>query len=155
MKRCLPTPSIWYLPHHPVINPKKPEKLRVVFGCAAKFQGKSLNDRLLQGPDWTTPPIDVLCRFRVSKVALSADIREMFHQVKIPVGERDALRFLWWEGSDRDNTVVNCRMTVHPFGAISSPFCANYALRESANKHGDLVHWTMVESVSRNFYADD
>nr|CAK6928249.1 unnamed protein product [Fasciola hepatica] len=147
--------GIWYLPHHPVVNPEKPNKLRVVFDCAAKFQGKSLNDRLLQGPDWTTTLIDVLCRFRVGKVALSADIREMFHQVKIPVGERDALRFLWWEGSDRDNAVVNYRMTVHPFGAISSPFCANYALPESANKHSDLVHRTVVESVSRNFYVDD
>ena len=31
---------VWYLPHHPVINPNKPGKLRVVFDCAAKFQSK-------------------------------------------------------------------------------------------------------------------
>ena len=50
---------LWYLPHHPVVNPKKPEKLRVVFDCAAKFLGKSLNDYLLQGSNLTANLVDV------------------------------------------------------------------------------------------------
>ena len=29
----------WYLPHHPVINPHKPEKVRRVCNAAAKYQG--------------------------------------------------------------------------------------------------------------------
>ncbi len=33
----------WYLPHHNVIHPQKPDKVRVVFNCAAKYQGDSLN----------------------------------------------------------------------------------------------------------------
>ena len=28
-----------YLPHHPVFNPKKPEKLRIVFHCATEYRG--------------------------------------------------------------------------------------------------------------------
>ena len=40
------TPQIWYVPHHGVVNPKKPEKLRIVFDCAVQFQGSSLNDQL-------------------------------------------------------------------------------------------------------------
>ena len=45
----LPTKGkfVWYLPHHPVFHPRKPGKVRVVFDCAAKFLGVSLNDMLL------------------------------------------------------------------------------------------------------------
>lgn len=41
----------WYIPHHGVFNPQKPNMLRVVFDCSAKYEGQSLNDYLLQGPD--------------------------------------------------------------------------------------------------------
>jgi hypothetical protein len=40
---------LWYLPHHSVLNSHKPEKVRVVFDCSAKYSNTSLNDQLLQG----------------------------------------------------------------------------------------------------------
>ena len=43
----------WYIPHHGVYNPKKPDKIRVVFDCSVDFMGHSLNRHLLQGPDIT------------------------------------------------------------------------------------------------------
>ena len=43
--------SGWYLPHHPAFHPMKPDTVRIVLDCAAKFGGTSLNDQLLQGPD--------------------------------------------------------------------------------------------------------
>ena len=30
--------SVWYLPHHPVVHPQKPEKPRIVFDCATMFR---------------------------------------------------------------------------------------------------------------------
>ena len=68
----------WYLPHHCVMNPNKPEKLRIVYDCAAKFEGTSLNDRVLQGPDLTNKLIGVILRFREGKVAVMGDIEECF-----------------------------------------------------------------------------
>ena len=41
---------VWYLPHHPVIHPRKPGKVRIVFDCCARYQGTSLNDSIYQGP---------------------------------------------------------------------------------------------------------
>ena len=46
----------WYLPHHPIINPNKPGKVRRVLNGAAKFHGTSLNESLLTGPDLLTKP---------------------------------------------------------------------------------------------------
>ena len=40
----------WYLPHHPAINPHKPEKVRTVCNAAAKYQGVALSDKTLSGP---------------------------------------------------------------------------------------------------------
>ena len=92
--------SVWYLPHHPVISPNKHGKLRVVFDCAAKFQGISLNSQLLQGPDFNNNLVGVVIRFRQAQVALAADVEAMFHQVLVLERDCDALRFLWWPNGD-------------------------------------------------------
>lgn len=36
------TNNAWYIPHHSMYHPKKPEKIPVVFDCSAKFWGMSL-----------------------------------------------------------------------------------------------------------------
>ena len=35
--------KFWYLPHHSETHPKKPDKVRIVFDCAAKYK-KALED---------------------------------------------------------------------------------------------------------------
>ena len=40
---------VWCLPHHPVTHPPKPDKVTVVYDCAAKYGGTSLNQQLLPG----------------------------------------------------------------------------------------------------------
>jgi hypothetical protein len=46
-------------------------------------------------------------------------------------------------------------MVVHIFGAISSPSCANYALRKTAQDYDELYSAKVTESEPKNFYVDD
>ena len=73
---------VWYIPHHGVYHPQK-GKLRVVYDCAASFQGTSLNRELLQGPDLTSSLVGVLLRFRREPVAMISDTESMFYQVQV------------------------------------------------------------------------
>lgn len=106
----------WYLPHHPVVNPHKPGKLRIVFDAAAEFEGTSLNKNLVQRPDMSNSLIGVLLRFRQGNIGLAADVQSMFHQVRVREQDQDALRFLWWTSSYNDPPDVYA-MNVHIFGA--------------------------------------
>ena len=146
---------LWYLPHHAVFNPNKPGKLRVVFDCAARYSGTSLNDQLLSGPDLTNSLFGVLVRFRQEPVALSSDIEAMFHQIMVDPKDVDALRFLWWPDDDLSKRPVEYRMTVHLFGSTSSPSCASFGLRKTAQDNaGDFSH-EVIDTMLRNFYVDD
>ena len=138
----------WYLPHHPVFNVNKPQKCRVVFDAAAKFNGASLNDQLYQGPDLANSLTGVLIRFRQDKVAFIADLEAMFHQVKVLPKDADALRFLWWSGS-----LINPpdKSPLSNLGATLSPCCANRSVRQTADDNEDRLSPDVINIVLRNF----
>ena len=92
---CLKDGSVWFLPHHAVVNEAKPDKVRVVFDCAAQQSGVSLNSQCYQGPDLVNKLIDVLLRFRQYEYGIMGDIEAMYLQVRVPQCDRNALRFLW------------------------------------------------------------
>ncbi len=95
-----------------VYHPRKPEKIRVVFDCSAKFETTSLNNHLLTGTDLTNALTGVLCRFREHKIAIACDVEKMFHRFHVSPDDRDFLRFLWWENGNTEkepkNTVCEC-----------------------------------------------
>jgi hypothetical protein len=144
--------KIWYIPHHGVYHPRK-RKIRVVFDCSAEYGGTSLNKELLQGPDMLNSLFGVLVRFREERIAFMADVEAMFHQVRVPEKDVNFLRFLWWPEGDEDREPVEYRVRVHLFGATSSPSCANFALKRTAEEHG--VSALAIECVKNNFYVDD
>jgi hypothetical protein len=143
--------TTWYLPHHCVVNPNKPGKVRVVFDAAASYKGTSLNSQLMTGPDMTNSLFAVIQRFRMQPVALVADIKEMFHQVKVQEPDSDALRFLWKEDLNEPGPPQVFKMLVHIFGAKDSPSCVNFALRQAAFGADEDV----TETILQNFYVDD
>ena len=139
--------TVWYLPHHPVVNLSKSGKLRVVFDCAAKFNGTFLNDKLMKGPDLVNSLVGVLTRFKKNKVALVADVKAMFHQINVDPRDQNALRFLWWNKEDLYKESKVYKMVVHPFGATSSPSCANFCLKQTAREFGHLYPSMISEAV--------
>ena len=147
--------KIWYLVHHGVMHPRK-NKLRVVFDCSLKYKGKALNDELLQGPDLSNNLLNVLLKFRLNKIGITADIEQMFYQVKVPPSETDYLRFLWFPNGDFSKPPVDYKLNVHVFGATSSPSCSNYALKHCVDfvdksQYSDKC----VEAINGSFYVDD
>ena len=144
----------WYLVHHGVYHKEK-GKLRVVFDCSLKYHGVSLNDQLLQGPDLTNGLLGVLLRFRQGSIAVTADIEKMFYQVGIPQEHVNFLRFLWFPNGDINAEPIDYRLKVHVFGAVSSPSCANYALRKTAMDNESNFSKAATETVIRDFYVDD
>ncbi|CAH8566895.1 hypothetical protein MS3_00005726 [Schistosoma haematobium] len=126
-----------YLPHHAVLNMKKPEEFRVVLDCAAEFAGVSMNDMIYQEPDTTAELMCILLSFCKETVAIPADVEEMFMQVKFPESGRGASRFLWWQEGDMSREPSEFQMTTHAFGATSSPFRTNFAFNKTAQIFSD------------------
>ena len=138
--------KVWYLPHHPVVHPQKPEKPRILFNCTASFEGVSLNKQLLQGPDMTNKLVGVLMRFRENPIVFLADIEAMFCQVRVSLEHRNLLRFLWFQDGDYDKPTEEYQMSIHLFGATSSRSCTRFCLRKVAEE---------FKEERKNFYVDD
>ena len=109
----------------------------------------------LQGPDLTSKLVGVLSRFRQELVASMAGIEAMFLQVHVTECYRDLLRFMWWENGNLDQQPSTYRMTVHLFGAGSSPGCCNFALKKTAEDYEKELGSEPAEFLRRDFYVDD
>ena len=88
-------------------------------------------------------------RFRQYRFAIIADIEAMYLQVRVPENDRNALRFLWYDGG----RVVEYRMTSHLFGGVWCAASSTYALRRTAT---DTQPSALVsDTIFRSFYVDD
>ncbi|KAI7805208.1 hypothetical protein IRJ41_001894 [Triplophysa rosa] len=115
--------------------------------------GQSLNDQLLPGPNLGPPLLGVLLRFRQHSVAISGDIKGMFHQVRLLPGDKSVLRFIWRDMC-REAEPDIYEWQVLPFGTTCSPCCAIYALQHHVQGHkGDMDN--LVDIVEQSFYVDN
>ena len=151
LRRC--DGRVWTIPHHAVINPNK-SKIRIVYDCAAKTEGQSLNNHVYQGPDQVQKLVGVLLRFRLGKIGISADIAEMYYQVAVKEEDRDALRFLWWPGGNLERKPQVYRMTRQVFGGTWAPSCCTTALQYAVNRF-DESNSQEKTRVLQSFYVDD
>lgn len=79
----------------------------------------------------------------------------MFHQARVADEHTDFLRFLRWPEGYINQERVEYRMSVHLFGAVSSPSCACYALRKTAEDSRHRFPAEAINTVTHNFYVDD
>lgn len=99
------------------------------------------------------PLPDILRRFRQRKIGITADIKEMFHQILVRECDQDSQRFLWRDGdSSRDPDVYV--MKVMTFGSSCSPSIAQYVKNKNALEFVDS-HSRAVESITERHYVDD
>ena len=65
-----------FMPHHRVLNTKKPDK--AVFDAGTNFIGISLNNNLIKSPDLLNSLITILIHFYLEQYAKIAGIKQMF-----------------------------------------------------------------------------
>ena len=132
------TPIINYIPHHAVLNQYKPDKVRVLYEAAAKYRNCSLNDHLLKGLDFLNNLVLIVIRFPLEQFAVTSDIEQMFHQVRVRQEDRHALRFLWQENPS--DYIDNYKINVHLFGKTDSSCVVNFVIKKIAKDKYDTDH---------------
>ncbi|XP_076297796.1 uncharacterized protein LOC143217409 [Lasioglossum baleicum] len=149
--RALPT---FYLPHHGVFKTNgDTSKLRVVFNGSVKLRnGLNLNDCLHTGPKLQADIFDVLLRWRVHRYVFSADIKQMFRQIRVDPDDQRYQRILWRDSPQGPiRTFQLCTVT---YGLASSPYQAIRTLRQLALDEGHRFPQA-AQLLCNNSYVDD
>ena len=84
-----------------------------------------------------------------------ADIESIFLQVRMPLKDANALRFLWWPNSDLQSEPEEYQILIYLFDATSLPRCAFFALRQTGEDNKNDFNQVTVKTVHRNFYMND
>jgi Pao retrotransposon peptidase len=147
-------PRVWYLPQFVIINENKlPVKPRLVNDAAATYQGVSLNSEQLTGPDLLLPLNAGLYKLREKKICVTADMTEMYHQIKLNKEDQQCQRILWREcdSSKQPNIFIFESLS---FGPKCAPAIAQAVKNFHAEKFADKYKLAVDGLVLRT-YMDD
>lgn len=151
LEEAIPS-TVWYLPLNVVLNPRKPDKVRLVWDAAATVEGVSLNSELLTGPDMLVSLPEVISHFRERPVAFGGDIAEMYHQIRVRPEDRSAQRFLY-RANPEDAPQVFV-MDVLTFGSTCSPSSAQFVKNLNAEQFMSEFPDAAC-AIIRRHYVDD
>jgi len=145
----------YFLPHHAVFKADSTTtKLRVVFdGTCRTTSNLSLNDVLLKGPVIQEELVTLLARFRTHKYALTADIKQMYRQIKINKSQRD-YQLILWRSNTNDKLQIYQLNTV-TYGTVPASFLATGCLHKLADLEYNITSPLAAEVIKNDFYMDD
>ena len=146
-------PNIWYIPMSLVINQNKdPVAYRNVYDAPARYQGTSLNENLLMGPNLLVDMLKPLMRMRVNQIAFTADVKSMFHRIHICPRDQQCQRIMWRKSTSEPMKIyVQQRML---FGPKCSPFTSQYVKNKTAEKF-QLQYPEAANTLINYTYMDD
>jgi hypothetical protein len=118
------------MPHHGVLNEtSSTTKLRVVFSGSEKSgNGVSLNNILMIGPKVQDDLFDVVQRFQLQRIVMSAIIAKMYRQVWVNIDDIHLQRILSRKTPDQPLTTYELN-TVR-YETASAPFLATICLQQ-------------------------
>ncbi|CAI6350178.1 unnamed protein product [Macrosiphum euphorbiae] len=145
---------VYYTPHHAVIKLESTTtKVRVVYDASAvTTSGMSLNDNLYPGPKLQQDLPGIVLRFRLHTIVFTADVKQMFRQIKVTPEHHQYQRLLY--RFSLAEPVSEFEMTTVSFGQRSSPFLAIRTLHQLVED--EAKQYPEVRQVVReDMYVDD
>ena len=148
------TNNEYYIPHHAVLKTSSTTtKLRVVFDASAKTSNNiSLNQLQLVGPKLQEDLMSILLRWRKYKVVYTADIEQMYRQIKIHPDDQKYQKMLWRASSDQ--MIKSYQLTTVTFGMASAPYLAIKTLQQLATDE-EKNYPAAADIIKSDFYVDD
>lgn len=133
----LPNHTTFYLPYHPVFKANSSTtEVRVVFDGSAHSSGLSLNDILLNCQKVQPDVFNILLRFRMHCIAMTAVVEKMYLQVLVEPHDRDLLRILF--RSNPAEPLKDYRLCTLTHGTKSAFYLATRCLRQIGLLEHDL-----------------
>ena len=143
-----------YISHHEVLKPdSESTPCHIVFNSSSKFQGHTLNEYWAKGRDLLTNILGTLIRFRENRIAISSDIRKMYHAVNIDSIDQHTHRF-YWRNMEIEREPDVYVITSVSFGDKPAGNIATLALRKTAET-GKETHPKAVSAIQNSTYVDD
>ena len=144
---------IWYLPHHFVVYPNKPGKIRVVMDWAVQYRDCELNKQLYRGPSLIPSLIGVILRTRQFRVAVSADIEAFYHRIGVTEQHQQSVQRFVFREFGTQSPLLTYQLTTLVFGAINASTAAIWVLRHAVRQNKEYAN--VAATVEDDYYSDN
>ena len=76
-----------------------------MYDASVKYLGQSLNDKIYTGSELLSSLFGVFLRLCEGRIAMAADVKEMYHMLRLPERDKSAVRFFWRESAEEEPSV--------------------------------------------------